>query len=80
MAINTYFQKTADPEDIAPSMAVGFTINHISAVVIPVIGGALWMVNWRIPFLAGAVIAIISLVFSQKVKSASVDTIDTVRL
>ena len=70
MAINTYFQKTAVPQDIAPSMAVGFTINHISAVVIPVIGGALWMVDWRIPFIAGAVIAFLSLVFSQKVKTS----------
>lgn len=65
MAINTYFQKTADPEDIAPSMAVGFTINHISAVVIPVIGGVLWMVNWQIPFIGGAVIALLSLIFAQ---------------
>jgi MFS family permease len=68
MAINTYFQKTADPKHIAPSMAVGFTINHISAVVIPVIGGVLWMVNWRVPFIAGAAIALLSLVFAQKVK------------
>jgi len=45
MAINTYFQKTAEPQDIAPSMAVGFTINHISAVVIPIVGGVLWMMN-----------------------------------
>lgn len=68
MAINTFFQKTGESQDIAPSMAVGFTINHISAVVIPVIGGALWMVNWRIPFIAGAVIAVLSFVFSQWVK------------
>ena len=68
MAINTYFQKTADPEDIAPSMAVSFTINHISAIVIPVIGGALWMYNWRIPFISGSVIALLSLILAQKVK------------
>lgn len=68
MAINTYFQKTGEREDIAPSMAVGFTINHISAVVIPVIGGALWMMNWRIPFIAGACVAVLSLFFAQKVK------------
>jgi len=69
MAINTFFQKTAETQDIAPSMAVGFTINHISAVVIPVIGGALWMLNWRIPFIAGAFIAIFSLIFAQFVKT-----------
>jgi hypothetical protein len=68
MAINTYFQKTGESADIAPSMAVGFTINHISAVVIPVVGGVLWMIDWRIPFIAGAVIAVGSLVFAQFVK------------
>ncbi len=72
MAINTYFQKTADPADIAPSMAVSFTINHISAIVIPVIGGALWMYNWRIPFIGGSVVAFISLILAQKVKTTKV--------
>jgi len=38
IAIRTYFQKIGDEADIAPSMAVGFTINHIAAVVIPAIG------------------------------------------
>ena len=37
IAIRTYFQKIGDPQDIAPSMAVGFTINHIAAVFLPVI-------------------------------------------
>lgn len=68
MGINTYFQKTGDKEDIAPSMAVGFTINHISAVVIPVFGGILWMINWRIPFIAGAILSVISLIFVQKIR------------
>ncbi|MFA6677254.1 MAG: MFS transporter [Bacteroidales bacterium] len=67
MSINTFFHKCADPKDIAPSMAVGFTINHISAVVLPVLGGLLWMVDYRIPFIAGALIAIISLYFVQKI-------------
>ncbi len=45
MAIRTFFQKIGDPADIAPSMAVGFTINHIGAVVFPVMGGILWMID-----------------------------------
>ncbi|MFC2088986.1 MFS transporter [Calditrichota bacterium] len=65
IAIRTYFQKVADPRDIAPSMAVGFTINHIAAVAIPAIGGLLWMVDYKIPFLAGAGLSIISLVATQ---------------
>jgi hypothetical protein len=65
MAIRTFFQKIGDTPDIAPSMAVGFTINHIGAVIFPFVGGVLWMIDYRIPFLAGAVIAVISLSFVQ---------------
>ncbi len=67
IAIRTYFQKVADAQDIAPSMAVGFTINHIAAVVMPVIGGALWMVDYRIPFVAGAVLSLVSLLAVQRI-------------
>ncbi len=67
IAIRTYFQKVADPKDIAPSMAVGFTINHIAAVVMPAIGGALWMVDYRIPFVAGAILSLVSLLAVQRI-------------
>ena len=70
IAIRTYFQKIADPQDIAPSMAVGFTINHIAAVVMPVIGGALWMVDYRIPFVVGAIFSLISLLAVQRIPNA----------
>jgi predicted MFS family arabinose efflux permease len=67
IAIRTYFQKIGDPQDIAPSMAVGFTINHIAAVVMPVVGGILWMVDYRIPFIAGAAMSVVSLLAVQKI-------------
>ncbi|MCJ7488636.1 MAG: MFS transporter [Thermoplasmata archaeon] len=67
VAIRTFFQKIGDPRDVAPSMAVGFTINHIGAVVFPVVGGLLWAVDYRIPFVAGAVLAVTSLVFVQMI-------------
>ncbi|MFZ5770688.1 MAG: MFS transporter [Thermodesulfobacteriota bacterium] len=69
IAIGTYFQKVADPRDIAPSMAVGFTINHIAAVVMPVLGGLVWMIDYRIPFVAGAFFSLISLCAVQKIPS-----------
>ncbi len=67
IAIRTYFQKVGDPRDIAPSMAVGFTINHIAAVFLPAIGGFLWVMDYRIPFFGGAVMAVISLIAVQKI-------------
>ena len=65
IAIRTYFQKIGNPRDIAPTMAVGFTINHIAAVVIPAVGGFVWMIDYKIPFLAGAVMSLISLTAVQ---------------
>ena len=68
IAINTYFQKIADPKDIAPSAAVGSTINHIAAVVLPFLGGLVWMIDHRIPFIAGAVMSGISLTAVQFIR------------
>lgn len=71
IGISTYFQKIAAPEDIAPSAAVGFTINHIAAVALPVLGGYLWMINYRIPFIGGAVLGVVSLCLVQLIKTRS---------
>jgi predicted MFS family arabinose efflux permease len=68
VAIRTYFQKVGDKQDIASSMAVGFTINHIAAVFLPALGGYLWMIDYRIPFLVGAVLGMVSLVTAQWMK------------
>ena len=68
IAIRTYFQKIGDPRDIAPSMAVGFTINHIAAVILPALGGLLWMVDYRIPFMVGAGLSAISVLACQWIR------------
>jgi hypothetical protein len=41
IAQKTYFQKIGDSADMAPTAAVAFTINHIMAVIIPVVFGVL---------------------------------------
>jgi len=65
IAIRTFFQKIAEPEDIAPSMAVGFTINHIAAVFLPVVGGLLWLVDYRVVFVTAAIFSLVSLLLVQ---------------
>ncbi len=70
IAIKTYFQKIADPADIAATAGVGFTINHIAAVVIPAAFGLLWLVSPAAVFLSGAVMAVFSLLLSLKVPTA----------
>ena len=67
IALKTFFQKIADPKDIASTAGVSFTINHIAAVVIPVLFGMLWIINHSLVFYSGAVIAIASLIFCQKI-------------
>ena len=54
IAISTYFQKIADPKDLASSAGVSFTINHIAAVVIPAALGLVWVVSPSLVFYVGA--------------------------
>jgi predicted MFS family arabinose efflux permease len=68
IALKTYFQKIANPADIAATTGVSFTINHISAVVIPVILGVIWMNSPSTVFLIGAGIAATSLILSRFIK------------
>jgi predicted MFS family arabinose efflux permease len=69
IAIKTYFQKIADPRDIAPTAAVSFTINHIAAVVLPAILGLVWLVSPAAVFLTGTGFAIVSLILTQLIPS-----------
>ncbi len=69
IAMNTYFQKIASPEDIASSAGVSFTINHIAAVVVPAALGIVWMVSPAAVFLIGTGFAICSLLLSQNIPS-----------
>ena len=67
IAIKTYFQKIADPADIASTAGVGFTINHIAAVLLPALFGLLWLVSPGLVFLSGAAIAGVSLILALNV-------------
>ncbi|QFT56066.1 MFS transporter [Microbulbifer sp. THAF38] len=67
IAIKTYFQKIVDERDIAASAGVSFTINHIAAVVIPVLFGLLWLTSPAMVFFAGSLMALVSLGLAQLV-------------
>lgn len=65
LAQSTYFQKIADPADVASTVSVAFTINHIAAVAIPVTFGAIGgMASPAIIFWLGAGIATVSFLLS----------------
>jgi len=66
IALRTFFQKIADPEDIAPSMALGQTINHICAVIVPALGGYAWVtIGYQAPFFAAMGLTVFSLALAQ---------------
>jgi Flp pilus assembly pilin Flp len=71
IAMNTYFQKIADPRDIAATSGVTETMNHLAAVIVPAAFGVLWVVaSPAAVFLAGAGLAGVSLVLSLYVPRA----------
>jgi len=65
IAFKTYFQKIAQPEDIAASAGVSFSINHIAAVIIPALLGMLWIIKPSWVFYIGASFALCSLLLSM---------------
>ena len=70
IAIQTYFQKIADPADFAGSAGMAFTINHIAAVGLPVVLGLLWLASPAAVFLSGSAMALASLGLARLVPQA----------
>ncbi|MCJ7739618.1 MAG: MFS transporter [Anaerolineae bacterium] len=74
IAIESYLQKIAvSPEEITSNVALGQTINHIAAVVVPLVGGIVWeQVGGRFTFLMGVAIAVACLVLVQWMRGREV--------
>jgi predicted MFS family arabinose efflux permease len=70
LAVDSYFQKIArSPEEITSNVSMAQTINHISALVVPILGGILWTrVAPAATFLAGVVIVLIALALVQLIQ------------
>ena len=61
LAAATYMRKIAVPEDIAPTLAMGVTVLHATAIVVPVMAGfILNYVGYQIPFLIACGFAVIT--------------------
>ncbi|MCB1758394.1 MAG: MFS transporter [Gammaproteobacteria bacterium] len=70
IAQKSYFQKIADPRDIAPTAGVAFSINHVAAVLLPALYGALWIWSPAAVFLTGAALAGVSLALARLVPNS----------
>ena len=70
LGLTTYLQKIAlTPEELTSNLSAQTTINHISAVIIPVVGGTIWaLLGSQATFLIGVGIAVISLVLAQLIR------------
>ncbi len=71
LALPTYFQKIAvTQEEITSNLSVEQTINHIAAIIVPIVGGTIWeLFGSQAPFLGGVGIAVVSLVLTQFIRT-----------
>jgi predicted MFS family arabinose efflux permease len=70
LGLTTYLQKIAfTSEELTSNLSAQTTINHISAVIMPIVGGTIWaLLGSRATFLMGVAIALISLVLAQLIR------------
>jgi predicted MFS family arabinose efflux permease len=68
VGITTYLNRIVRPGELTPSLAMGTTMNHVAAVLVPVTGGLIWKAsgNYRLPFLIGVGVALLSLAATQR--------------
>jgi predicted MFS family arabinose efflux permease len=66
MARNTYLKKIADPADVAPSLAMGVSMMHVAAVIVPITGSLLWQAfGYQVVFLLGFAFIVLSMAATQ---------------
>ncbi|MFC2107894.1 MFS transporter [Candidatus Bipolaricaulota bacterium] len=78
LAMPTYLQKIAvSPEELTANLSLQETINHVSAVIVPVAGGTIWILfGAQAPFLAGVGIAVVSLLLAQLIRTGNGESFD----
>lgn len=70
VCLTTYLQKIAEPEDLMPTLSMGVTMNHIAAVLVPLMGGYLWdSLGYPVTFKGGAVVVFVSLILAGRLRS-----------
>ena len=65
IALKSYLRKISTPEDLTSCLSFGMSANHVTAVVVPILGGVIWgMFGYKVTFLAGAAIVFIDMLFA----------------
>jgi predicted MFS family arabinose efflux permease len=67
VALTTYLQKiVVTREEITSNLSVEQAIEHVAAIVVPVVGGTVWQIYGKqAPFMFGVVIVLLGLVLTQ---------------
>ncbi len=72
MGASTYLRKIAEPADLAPSFAMGTTMQHAAAIVVPLSTGfILNFVGYQVPFAIACGFACINIFVVQKLDPAN---------
>jgi MFS family permease len=63
----TYLRKVAVPDEIAPSLAMGVTMQHAAAIVVPVTTGIILnFVGYRVPFFIACCFACLNFIVTRR--------------
>jgi predicted MFS family arabinose efflux permease len=70
MARSIYLKRIAEkPEDIAPTLAMGISIDHVFSISVALISGIIWdRAGYQWVFMAGAGIAVLNFVATRFVR------------
>jgi predicted MFS family arabinose efflux permease len=62
MALTTYVRRIAPPAEHTPTLGLGVAMNHVAAVLMPLLGGLLWRAyGYQAAFAVGIVAAVVSI-------------------
>jgi predicted MFS family arabinose efflux permease len=68
---STYLRKVAASDDIAPSLAMGVSLQHAAAIVVPIAAGfILNFVGYQVPFLIACVFAFVAMIVTRRLNPA----------
>ena len=67
LSLSTYIGRIAAPEELRASLSMGITMNHIAAVIMPLVGGFLWsFLGYSAVFYLGSGIAAVTLLLARR--------------
>jgi MFS family permease len=67
MGAATYLRKVATPDEVAPSLAMGVTMQHAAAIVVPVTAGVILnYVGYQIPFMIACAFSLVNVFVTRR--------------